>query len=569
MLSISKIFYSSWLRQASFLLKNNYRGDYAPNVNGFSPTFLNRLCTVADPRVDESPALPDWVRFSGEEPDEARAKKSKEDDFVPPSVSYWIEKHQIRARDVDVKSLVNDIVETDIDKVSEVMKNHHLKFKSPDSVVRALEGCGVNFSEDLVEQVLTRFSCDWIPAFGFFKWAETHNGSAHSARLYNLMVDNLGRMRKFDVMWELVEEMKSLEGYVTLDTMTNVVRRLARAGKYDDVVEAFKKMEVYGVEKDVTAVNMVMDALVKQGSVEHAERVHLYHTDRIPPNLRTYNVLVHGWCKTRQMEKAKKTIAEMQEHGFSPDSVTYTCVIESYCRERDFRKVEATLEEMKGKGQQPSVVTYTVLMSAFSKAKETDKALQIYEEMKQSGCSPDAAFYDVFIHALSRAGRLKDSDAVFDDMSRQGVSPKVATYNTLILIAANGLQEEKALNILKRMEEDKCKPDRTTYAPLLKMCCTLNRMKVLTFLLSHMFKNDVGMDLGTYSLLVSRLCRNGRLDRACIMFEEMARKGFVPMDCTYKLLVKGLERKGMLQEKQRVEQIISGLNIGNVSHENY
>lgn len=567
MLSKSKLFYCSSLRQASFSLKNISRGDYAINVNGVSSALLNRFCTAAEPlkadalpRADESPELPDWVKSSCEE---ARAKKSKDDNFVPPSVSYWIENHKIRAQDVDMKNIVNDIVKTDIDKVSEILKNHH--FKSPDSVVKALEGCDVNVCEGLVEQVLKRFGYDWIPALGFFKWAETQKGGAHSARVYNLMVDNLGRVRKFDVMWELVGEMKNVEGYVTLDTMAKVFRRLARAGKYDDAVEAFEKMEeVYGLEKDIAAVNIVILAFVKHGSVEHAEQVHLDYMDRIPPNLQTYNVLLHGWCKTRQMEKAKKTIDKMKEHGFSPDSVTYTSLIESYCRERDFRKVESTLDEMKENGVKPSVVTYTIIMSALSRAKETDKALQIYEQMKQNGCSPDAAFYNVFIQALSKAGRLKDSDAVFEDMSRQGVSPNVSTYNALILVAANGLQEEKALNALRKMEESECKPDRDTYAPLLKMSCVLNRMKVLSFLLSHMFKNDVGIDHGTYTLLVSRLCRNGRLDRACAMFEEMARKGFVPMDCTYELLVKGLERKGMLQEKQRVEELMAAFES---SHE--
>ncbi|KAH6801340.1 hypothetical protein C2S52_001804 [Perilla frutescens var. hirtella] len=557
MLSKVKLLRCSSLQQAPFCLTSICGEDYANSLNGVSSVLINAFCTVAEPldadtspAADESPELPDWVKSSGEE---GCSKKFKDDDFVPPSVSYWIENNKIRAGDVDMKSVVNDIVETDIDKVSEVLKNW---FESPDSVVKALNGCDVDVSEGLVEQVLRRFSCDWIPALGFFKWAEMHKGVTHSADLYNLMVDNLGKTRKFDMMWELVGEMKDIEGYVTSKTMTKVVRRIARARKYDDAIEAVDKMTLFGVEKDITAMNMLMDSLVKQGSVEHAERVFFDFKDHISPNSQTYNVLVHGWCKIRQMDKAKATIDEMKKQGFHPDAMTYTTIIESYCRERDFRKVEATIEEMKQNGLHPSVVTYTVMMTALSKAKETEKALEVYEQMKQNNCSPDATFYCAFINALSQAGRLKDSDAVFEDMSRQGVCPDVATYNTLIYIACKNLQEEKALNLLKKMEEDQCKPDLNTYAPLLKMCCILNRMKVLSFLLSHMFKNDVGIDFGSYALLVSRLCKNGRHDRACSLFEEMVMKGFVPMDCTYQILIKGLERVGMLEEKQRIEKLM-------------
>lgn len=551
---------SAMLRQASSFSKYIPRGNHAYIVDRASSALLNAFCTVAEPlkddsllTADESPELPDWVTSSGEEKaEEARAKISKRDDFVPPSLSYWIGDPKVRVGDIAMKSVVDVIVETDIDKVSEILKN---QFESPDLVVKALDGCDVDVSEGLVEQVLKRFGFDWIPAFGFFKWAEMEKGSAHSSGLYNLMVDNLGKTKKFDLMWELVGEMEKIEGYVTLDTLTKAVRRLAKARMYDDAVEVFeKKMELFGVEKDINSMNMVMDALVKQGSVEHAERVYLGFKDQIPPNSHTYNVLVHGWCKTRKIEKAKSTIDEMKENGFSPDQVTYTGLIESYCRERDFRKVDETLEEMKKNGVNPSVVTYTVIMSALSKAKETDKALKIYSEMKKNNCSPDAAFYNVLIEALSRGGRLKDADAIFKDMSEQGISPNVATYNTLIHIAANSLQEEKALKILMKMEKSKCKPDTNTYAPLLKMCCVLNRMKVLTFLLNHMFKNDVSIDSGTYSLLLARLSRNGRLDRACSMFEEMVLKGFVPMDCTYKYLVERLEKAGKDEEKKRVEK---------------
>lgn len=557
-LSKSKHFYCLLQRQAPFCLKNICEKDCANNINGVSCPLDNAFCTVAEPlkanispTVDESPELPGWVKFSGKD---TAAKKLKDDDFVPPSVSYWIENHKIDVQDIDMKSIVNDIVEADIDKISKILKN---QFKSPDLVAKALDGCDIDLSKSLVEQVLRRFSCEWIPAFGFFKWAELHKGITHSPDLYNLMVDNLGKTKKFEIMWELVEEMKKLKGYVTLDTMAKIMRRFAKAGKYEDAIEAFEKLELFGVNKDITAMNMLMDALVKHGSVEHAERVYFEFKEHIPPTSQTYNVLVHGWCKTRQIDRARKTVDEMKKHGFCPDSVTYTSFIEAYCREKDFRKVDATLEDMQKNGFHPSVVAYTIMMTAFSKAKETDKALEVYEQMKQNNCSSDATFYSVFINALSQAGRLKDSDAVFEDMSKQGVAPAVATYNTLIFIAAKNLEEEKALNLLRKMEENQCKPDLNTYAPLLKMCCILKRMKVLSFLLNHMFKNDVSIDLGTYSLLVSRLCRNGKLDRACYFFEEMVLKGFVPRDSTYEILIKELEKKGMHKEKQHVEELMS------------
>lgn len=550
MLSNSKHFYCLSQLCARLCVKNICKQDYGNNINGVSSVLRNAFCSVAE-NVDESPELPDWVKFPGKD---KGTKKSEDDDFLPPSVSYWIENHKVHDQGVDMKNIVNSIVESDTDKISKILNN---RFESLDLVMKALDGCDLNdVSEGLVEQVLRRFSCEWMPAYGFFKWAELHKGIKHSADLYTLMVDNLGKTKKFEIMWELMEKMKCLEGYVTLDTMAKIMRRLARAGKYEDAIEAFDKIELFGVSKDITAMNMLMNALVKEGSVENSERVYLEFKERISPNLKTYNMLMHGWCKTRQMDKAMKTVDEMKKHGYCPDSVTYANFIEAYCREKDFRKVDETLAEMKRNGLHPNVVIYTIIMTALSRAKETDKALEIYEQMKKNNCCPDTTFYNAFISALSHGGRLKDSDAVFEDMLKQGVVPNVSTYNTLILIAANNSDEEKALNLLKKMEENLCKPDLNTYAPLLKMCCRLKRMKVLSFLLNHMFKNDVSVDHGTYSLLVNRLSKNGSLDRASSFFEEMVLKGFVPMDCTHEILVKEFDKKGMDEGKQRVEELM-------------
>lgn len=277
----------------------------------------------------------------------------------------------------------------------------------------------------MVNQLLKRFSSDWIPAFGIFKWATTQGGVKLSADSYNLMVDILGKSSKFDLMWKLVEETDQLGGYVTFFTMTKVMRRLARAGRWEDVVQAFQGIDLFGVIKDVSAMNILIDALVKEKIVEKGQEVFMKLKDEIPPNSHTFNVLIHGWCKIRKLDEAQKTMEEMEKHGFYPDVVSYTCFIEAYCREKDFCKVDGILEEMQEKGCPPNVVTYTIVMHALGKAKETRQALEIYERMKHNGCVPDPAFYSSYIYILSNSGRLKDARNVFEDMLKQGVTPDV------------------------------------------------------------------------------------------------------------------------------------------------
>ncbi|XP_031278130.1 pentatricopeptide repeat-containing protein At3g22670, mitochondrial [Pistacia vera] len=519
-----------------------------PRINPLRYSFCNPFCTLNEsPNTTESPELPIWLR--------SHDTQNPDEDFVIPSLASWVENHKLNDPNSIVTHVISEKTDTDVDKISKILKN---KYPSPDEVVLALNGSCFSVSNRLVEHILKRFSNNWIPAFGLFTWAKTQTGYRHTPEIYNTMVDILGKSKNFGLMWEVVKEMDELkEGYVTLATMNKVMRRLARGDRYEDAIEAFRGFERYGLKKETMAMNILMDALAKENSVEHAYKVFLEFKNCIPLNSYTFNILLHGWCKARKLGDAERTMDEMQKHGLVPNVISYTCFIEHYCREKDFRKVEDILKQMQERGCKPSTVTYTIFMHALGKARQINEALGVYEKMQSDGCLPDTSFYSSLIYCLSKAGRLKDANEIFEDMKKQGLMPNVLTYNTMISSACEHSQEENAFKLLQKMEEDSCKPDLKTYAPLLKMCCKKKRMKLLNILLRHMFKNDISIDLGTYTLLVHGLCKSGKLEEACLFFEEMVSRGMVPRDSTYKMLVEELERKSLADAKEKMEKLMS------------
>lgn len=508
--------------------------------------FSNPLYTSAESSPSaESPKIPAWFNYRTFVAD-------SDEEFVIPSLASWVESQPNSDVWTEVMGVPNEEY-TEADRVSEILKN---RYSSHEEVVEALNGCEVSVSKSLIEQLLKRFDNDWISAFGVFSWAKTQTGYVHSAEACNSMVDVLGKARKFDLMWDLVKEMQKSTGYVTLDTFTKVVRRLAKAKMHDVAIEAFRGIEKFGISQDSEAMNVLMDALVKGDGVEHADLVFMEFMEQIPLTIASFNILIHGFCKARKVEDARRILDEMGERGFQLDVASYTCLIEAYCRDKDFRKVDAVLEEMQGKGCKPNVLTYTIIMKAKAKGGEVKRALEVYEQTKRDGCVPDSPFYSSLIVMLSKAGRYNDSCEIFQDMKKQGVKPDVIAYSAMITSACTHGREEEAFKFLQKMEEDACKPTLVTYSPLLKMCCRKKRMKVLSFLLSHMLKNDLSLDLGMYALLVKELCKLGKFDLACSFFKEMVLKGMLPYDVTFKELVEGLSKKNMTEAKQGIELLM-------------
>ncbi|KAK0607623.1 hypothetical protein LWI29_017596 [Acer saccharum] len=512
-----------------------------PNIKPLRHLICNPFCTAT-----ESPELPSGIKSSD--------TKNPDEDFVIPSLASWVESYKLHDPRLAI-NISSEKTDTDIDRLSKILKN---RYPSPDEVVQALDGSCLSASTGLVEQILRRFSNDLVPAFGVFSWAKTQTGYRHTPEIYNSMVDILGKGKKFDLMWDLVREMDDLnDGYVTLATMGKIIRRLARGGKYEEAVEAFRGFDKFGVTKDAMAMNLLIDVLAKEKSVELAYEVFCEFKDCTPLNIRTFNILIDGWCKARKLENAERTMDEMKKDGFLPNVISYTCFIKHYCHEKDFRKVDEILKEMQENGCKPNAVTYTVVMHALGKANQINEALEVYAKMKTDGCLPNASFYSSLIFILSKAGRIKDANEIFEDMKTQGVMLDVLTYTTMNSSACELSREEDALKLLRKMEEDSCKPNLMTYAPLLKMCCQKRRMKVLDFLLIHMFRNDVSIDASTYALLVRGLCMSGKLELACSFFEEMVSKGMVPMNTTYEILIEELNKKSMGEAKEQIEKLMS------------
>ncbi|KAL5219454.1 hypothetical protein ABZP36_020138 [Zizania latifolia] len=442
--------------------------------------------------------------------------------------------------------------EADVDEVSRILT---ARFASPEAILIAMDCCAIRVTGRLVDKILTRFSNDWVAAFGFFMWAGTQGGYCHSADSYDSMVDTLGKFKQFDLMWGLVNQMVELGGLVSLMTMTKVMRRLAGASRWTDAIEAFHKMDRFGVVKDTKAMNVLLDTLCKERSVKRASGAFRELTATIPPDESTFNTLVHGWCKARMLKEALQTMEEMKQHGFSPSVITYTSMVEAYCTDKDFQAVYCLLDEMRAKRCPPNVITYTIVMHALGKAGRMREALDIFDRLKEDGVAPDASLYNSLIYILGRAGRLEDANSVVEEMCRAGTHPNVTTFNTLISAACDHSQAENALRLLVKMEEQSCKPDIKTYMPLLKLCCKSQWVKILLFLVCHMFRKDITPDFSTYTLLVSWLCRNGKVAQSCLFLEDMVSKGFNPKQETFDLVLEKLEKRNLHSTHRKIHAL--------------
>ncbi|KAL6522061.1 hypothetical protein OROMI_031938 [Orobanche minor] len=418
-------------------------------------------------------------------------------------------------------------------------------------------GCNtIQITNSLLSRLLNRFQDDWKSALGVFRWMETHSGYKPSPELYDKLVDILGKMKQMEKMKALVEEMRKYH-FVSINTISKMMRRFAGSGNWKDAVETFNELESLGLERNTESMNVLLDTLCKEKKVEQARDIFVQLKSHIPPNANTFNIFIHGWCKMNRVEEAHWTIQEMKGHGFRPCVISYSIIIQFYCYRSKFYNAYEVLDEMQEQGCCPNVVTFTTIMHSLTKSGDLKGALQIAERMRLVGCRPDTQFYNALIHTLGVAGLVDEGLHVFTlEMPRNKINPNTSTYNTMIAMFCHDRQEQRALQFLRNLENSPyCKPDVQSFYPLLKLYFRGGKTdNCLVNLLDDMVKkHHLCLDLATFTLLIHGLCRANKCEWAYRLFREMIGQNIRPRYLTCSLLLQEIKQKNMYEAAEMIE----------------
>eukprot|EP01018_Ginkgo_biloba_P023673 Gb_12358 [translate_table: standard] len=429
-------------------------------------------------------------------------------------------------------STVNDAV-----IIQRLFKGH----KTRNEREQALNQCGVVVSGDLVVQVLYRHENDWKPAMFFFVWASQQPGFDHGTKTYHAMLNILGKVKRFHTMWQLIKEMHNRgnsPSLITDETFTILMRRYAAAHMVERAIETFFKREEFGLKLDTLSFQTLLLALCRYKHVQEAEALlHLRQHD-FPPDMKTRNIILNGWCALANVHEAKRFWNELIKQGHTPDLVTYGTFIKALTNKGKLHAALKLFRAMRDKGCIPDVTICNILLDSLCFKKRIPEALIIFGEMNNSRILPNAATYNSLIKHICNIRRMDKAYELLDDMERKGCVANAKTYHYFLRVA----RKPEALKIMQRMVETGCKPTSDTYNLLLKMFFGWNELGRVLGLWDEMEEMGMGPDRRSYTVMIHGLYEKGKFDEACKFFNEMNAKGLVP-EARTKILMKDIKIK--------------------------
>ncbi|KAJ1403467.1 Tetratricopeptide-like helical domain superfamily [Sesbania bispinosa] len=344
-----------------------------------------------------------------------------------------------------------------------------LKFrrdKPTEQVEHALDLCGFDLNDDLVLDVLKRHRSDWRPAFVFFNWASKSNNYKPSSLVCNEILDILGKMKRFEELYQLLDEMSQREGLINEEIFGTLLRRFAGAHKVDEAIGMYKhveeaetlfhsKMNELQFRPDIKTWNVILNGWCVLGNTHEAKRLWKdIMASKSKPDLFTYGTFINALTKKGKLGTALKLFRGMwnEDCKCKPDVVICNCIIdalcfkkrvpealEHLCKIRRMEKVYELVEEMeRRKGCcLPNAVTYCYLLKSL---KEPGEVPGVLERMERNGVSMSDDVYNlvlrrsytIMIHGHYENGRMKDAMRYFREMTSKGMVPEPRTEKLVI-----------------------------------------------------------------------------------------------------------------------------------------
>ncbi|KAL0927698.1 hypothetical protein M5K25_001897 [Dendrobium thyrsiflorum] len=171
-------------------------------------------------------------------------------------------------------------------------------------------------------------------------------------KTFSLVVKSLARIKDVQAAKSLLLRMVVSGPPPGNAAFNYVITGLCKEGEVEDAIALTKVIESRGLRPDVYTYSVIMSGFAKAGLMDEAFKVFCEAKKKhkiLTPVI--YHILIRGYCKLEEYEKALECLKDMKEHTIQPNADEYSKLIKTLCLKAvDWRTAEKLSEEMKESG---------------------------------------------------------------------------------------------------------------------------------------------------------------------------------------------------------------------------
>ncbi|CAN0855262.1 Pentatricopeptide repeat-containing protein At4g13650 [Linum grandiflorum] len=199
------------------------------------------------------------------------------------------------------------------------------------------------------------------------------------------------------------------------------------------------------------------------------------------------------------------------------DVFTWTVIIDGYSKTNQPEKALKCLVEMQREGVEPNEFTLASCLNGCSHLANLEGGQQVHSMVMKAGHTGDIIVATALTDMYGKSGCIEDAKSIFQDMVvRDSVS-----WNAIIAAYSWHCQGENALNAYKMMTEEGFLPDDVTFLSILSVCSNMGLVEEGKKQFQSMSKvYGITPSLEHFACMVNILARAGRFKEVEVFIKE-------------------------------------------------
>lgn len=202
---------------------------------------------------------------------------------------------------------------------------------------------------------------------------------------YFFLITLYTSLKNKDGVLRLWEACKAVEGRLTCSNYMCILLCFVKLGDIKEGERVLTEYEYQCRKYDIRVSNILLGAYMRNGFVEKAEALHLHTLERGGcPNYKTWEILMEGWVRSQNMEKAinamKNSFAMLKHCDWRPSPSIVVAIAELFENSENFEDAKRYLKVVRRLGL-ASLPVYKSLLRMHASANQPSQ--EIFEMMKE------------------------------------------------------------------------------------------------------------------------------------------------------------------------------------------
>nr|CAG8440174.1 5779_t:CDS:2 [Entrophospora candida] len=208
-------------------------------------------------------------------------------------------------------------------------------------------------------------------------------GIKPDVRTYNGLISLFAKKNDLIGACILFNEMCEFNLTPDLYTYSSLLNVYARTSRLQEAEEIINQMKNNGIEPQTATYNMLIMGHAKEGNMIRVQEIFEYMLSAsIIADHYTYSCAAYGFCIKGELDKAIAMLDHMLNNSeIKPDAHVYTVLIHGYMKISEFEKAKKIYEDMISRNINPTYVTFAVLIEGYTRAGEIQFAYKILDEL--------------------------------------------------------------------------------------------------------------------------------------------------------------------------------------------